>query len=108
MDILSKLFCGSMLVLLALAALPVFFRRKKEPRYRLTRGYNVRRNCDGYPVTTDRKTALFLSSSGEYTYEGPAGDSDGPAAGGYYTNDGTGGSGMFVPPGYFMDESETD
>jgi len=62
------------------------------------RGYPI---GDGYPMTVSYETLEKALTTGDYIYEGPATSNE---AGDHYVNDGSGGSGSYVPGGQIVVE----
>lgn len=52
---------------------------------------------EGYPMTVNEETMQKAIATGDYEYEGPATYKE---AGNLYVNDGSGGTGSFVPGGH--------
>lgn len=62
-------------------------------------GKSVREVVAGTLMVVGRRTLEKAMQTGDYEYEGPATGED---AGGHYVNDGTGGTGSYVPEGHIV------
>ena len=90
--------------ILSIPAWPVRPQKRQPSNLQVVQGWNVRRKCDGYPLTLPAEEAWDAVTSGEYEFEG-AHYGEGPTAGGYFTNDDLGNE-VWVPPGFIPVETE--